>query len=88
MGQIERYLELTPTGDAAMIGVRFRPTALRRLAGVSMQELTGRSVAVDELGFLKPREVLFLQILDNIYSAINVLRILSTIFQNIRKGIC
>jgi len=50
VGQIERYMEVTPTGDAAMIGVRFRPTALRRLAGVSMHELTDRSVAVDELG--------------------------------------
>ncbi len=50
VGQIKRYMEVTPTGDDAMIGVRFRPTALHRLLGVPMQELTDRSIAVDELG--------------------------------------
>lgn len=50
VGQIRRYLEVIPTGHVSMIGVRFQPTALHRLTGNSMSELTDRSVPIEDLG--------------------------------------
>ena len=50
VGQIRRYLEIVPAGHVSMIGVRFQPTALHRLIGNSMSELTDRTVPVADLG--------------------------------------
>jgi AraC-like DNA-binding protein len=50
VGQIRRYLEVVPTGHVSMIGVRFQPTALHRIIGNSMSELTDCSVPLADLG--------------------------------------
>ena len=50
VGQIRRSLEVVPAGPLAMIGVRFQPTALQRLLGGSMSELTDRTVPLADLG--------------------------------------
>ena len=50
VGQIRRSLEVVPAGPLSMIGVRFQPTALQRLLGGSMSELTDRTVPLADLG--------------------------------------
>ena len=50
VGQIRRFLEVVPSGHVSLIGVRFHPTALHRLLGGSMSELTDSSVSLEELG--------------------------------------
>ncbi len=44
VGQMERYIEIAPTGDVDLIGIRFEPGGLRPLLGLSMAELTGRTL--------------------------------------------
>lgn len=50
VGQLRRYMEVVPTGRTSMIGVRFEPTALHRLIGGSMSELTDCTVPLEDLG--------------------------------------
>ncbi len=50
IGQIRRFIEIVPTGRVELIGVRLEPTALHRLLGVAMNELTDREVSLEELG--------------------------------------
>jgi len=57
VGQIRRYMQVVPTGHVSMIGVRLQPTALHRLLGVSMSELTDRSVSIEELDVPRLREL-------------------------------
>ena len=49
VGQIERYIELVPTGPVALLGVRLQPAASYGLFGVEARELTGRSMSLEEL---------------------------------------
>lgn len=50
IGQMSGYLELEHRGHASILGARLRPTALHRTIGGGMQELTDRSIALDDLG--------------------------------------
>jgi AraC-like DNA-binding protein len=49
-GQITGPLLLRAPGPSHIVGVRLRPSGVGRLLGIPAQELTGRSIALDELG--------------------------------------
>lgn len=49
VGQIETALDLRATGDVGIVGVRFEPAGARPILGVALRELTGRSVALEDL---------------------------------------
>lgn len=50
-GQIRKFFFLENTGSSSMVGIKFRPTALTHLYGISMHELTDDVVDVhEELG--------------------------------------
>ena len=47
-GQIRKFFFLENTGASSMVGIKFRPTALSHLYGISMNELTDDVVDVHE----------------------------------------
>lgn len=49
-GQLTGPLMLRATGPASIIGVRFRPGGVGQLLGMPVPELTGRTIAVEDLG--------------------------------------
>ncbi|MCU1235108.1 MAG: transcriptional regulator, Fis family [Candidatus Solibacter sp.] len=50
VGQITGPLMLRTAGPAHIVGIRLRPSGANRLLGIPAEELTGRSIALDELG--------------------------------------
>ena len=49
-GQLTGPLLLRAAGPAHILGVRFRPGGVNQLLGIPVQELTGRTIAADDLG--------------------------------------
>jgi AraC-like DNA-binding protein len=49
VGQLGRYLEIEPSGQVDLLGIRFEPAGMHALLGVPMCELTGERVALDRI---------------------------------------
>jgi len=47
VGQLDRFLEITPTGEVDLVGIRFEPAGMHALLRLPMHELTGTSVDLD-----------------------------------------
>ena len=49
VGQMERAIEIVPTGRVHILGIRFHPAGARKILGIPMQELNGKMVPLDAL---------------------------------------
>ena len=57
VGQLDRYLEITPTGEVDLLGVRFEPAGMHALLRVPMHELTGGRVALGDVDLNMRRDL-------------------------------
>lgn len=48
-GQLEKFIEIRATGKIGVLGIRFYPHGLRPFVRLDINEITGQSVAVQEL---------------------------------------
>lgn len=48
-GQMEKPLEIVPTGRVHILGIRFHPSGARRILGIPMRELSGKIAPLEAL---------------------------------------
>lgn len=48
-GQVEKFIEIEATGKIGILGVRFHPNGLKPFVKVDVNDLTGKTVAVEDL---------------------------------------